>query len=235
MKAAARLHRMKRSCEIAFMTTTPLTIQCKAVEPFMKNGYVAVCAGTRHAAYVDPGDEAVEMLEWIDRSEIELVSILLTHAHLDHISGVGLVKQEWDVPIFLHQEDEFLYKALAEQAEWFGLQCDPAPPVDYHLHPAQQLSIGDLRVRVIHTPGHSPGSVSFVIHDDVFCGDVIFAGSIGRTDLPGGSSEILLKTIQSKILPLGPSVTLRPGHGPSTTVEKEKRENPFLQQLLPME
>lgn len=204
-------------------------IECGAVEPFMKNGYVVACEATRHAAYIDPGDEAPRMLALIRERDFELISILNTHGHMDHICGIGTVKQEWDVPIYLHEADEFLYNALSEQASWFGMSYDPAPPIDYYLHTNQQLSIGDLQVRVRHTPGHSPGSVSLVIDDHVFCGDVIFDGSIGRTDLPRASHDQLLETIRREILSLDDATVLHPGHGPETTVGQQRRSNPFLQ------
>lgn len=194
----------------------------------MKNGYVVACSVGSHATYIDPGDEAEELLRWIDQKEVELVSIVNTHAHMDHICGIGRVKEVWDVPIYLHQEDEALYRALPEQASWFGMEYPAPPPIDYYLHPSQQLSVGDLTLRIIHTPGHSPGSVTIQVEDYLFCGDLIFAGSVGRTDLPGGSHEILLKSIHEKILPLEGDRILYPGHGPETTVGKERRTNPFL-------
>lgn len=206
-------------------------IEVRAVEPFLKNGYVVACPATRHAACIDPGDEAPQLLEAIDALELEVISILNTHAHMDHICGVGAVKERWDVPIYLHPEDEFLYNALSEQANWFGMHYDPAPPVDYYLDPSQQLGVGDLTIRVRHTPGHSPGSVTLLVEEHAFCGDVIFAGSIGRTDLPKASHEQLLQTIRDVILPLGDDCVLHPGHGPESTVGRERLTNPFLQAL----
>lgn len=206
-------------------------IEKAAVEPFLKNGYLVVCPHSGHAAYIDPGDEAEQLLERIEEREWELICIVNTHAHMDHICGNGAVKERWDVPIYLHPDDEFLYNRLQEQAHWFGLDYPPAPPVDYYLHPSKPLAVGDLTLRFLHTPGHSPGSVSVRVDDHLFCGDVIFAGSVGRTDLPGGSQEVLLRTIQDKILTLDDGVRLYPGHGPETTVGRERQTNPFLQTL----
>jgi len=210
------------------MSAAGLLIEVRAVGPFMKNGYVVACPATRHAAYIDPGDEAAELLGFVRDEELELISIINTHAHMDHICGVGTVKDAWDVPIYLHQDDEFLYNALSEQGTWFGMSYDPAPPIDYYLHPNQQLSIGDQRIRIRHTPGHSPGSVTLLLDNDVFCGDVIFAGSIGRTDLPRASHQQLLDTIRRHILSLDDACVLHPGHGPDTTVGHERLTNPFL-------
>lgn len=212
------------------MSEAALMIESRAVEPFQKNGYVVACTSTRHATYVDPGDEAPQLIDFIRKQELELISIINTHGHMDHICGVGRVKDAWDVPIYLHADDEFLYNALSEQASWFGMSYEPAPPIDYYLHPNQQLSIGDHSIRIRHTPGHSPGSVTLLLGNHVFCGDVVFAGSIGRTDLPRASHEQLLETIEKEILTLNDAAILHPGHGPDTTVGQERATNPFLQQ-----
>lgn len=200
----------------------------RAEEPFLKNGYLVAYPDSQEVIYIDPGDEAPQMIQYLDEQTLTLTAIVNTHAHLDHISGIGRVKEKWDVPIYLHPEDQFLYDRLTEQAQWFGLTCDPAPPVTDALLEDQDLELGQLRFRVHLTPGHSPGSVSLEIGEDVFSGDVIFAGSIGRTDLPGGSLEILMDTIQERILPLGDDKILHPGHGPDTTVGQERLHNPFL-------
>lgn len=210
------------------MSSTEFIIEQKAVEPFMKNGYVLGCPSTGRAAYIDPGDEAEQCLAWIDAEGLELVSILSTHGHMDHICGVGTVKEKWDVPVYLHPEDRFLYDALPEQGQWFGFSYTPAPIPDRQLEAGQKIPVGDLTLRVHHTPGHSPGSVCFETHGQIFCGDLIFAGSIGRTDLPGGSQAVLLESIRTQILPRGDEKVLHPGHGPATTIGRERLTNPFL-------
>jgi hydroxyacylglutathione hydrolase len=206
---------------------SPLVEQ-RAVAPMMKNGYILACPNTRLAAYIDPGDEADELLEFVEAEGLTLTGILNTHGHMDHICGNRRVKEKWGVPIYLHPDDEFLYSALRKQAEWFGFRYDDAPPVDRYLKPGEDVGVGDLRVAVHHTPGHSPGSVSLQVDSYVFCGDLIFAGSVGRTDLPGGTPQLLLKTIREKILPLDENTILYPGHGPPTTVGRERSTNPFL-------
>ena len=203
-------------------------IERRAIEPFYKNGYVVACGSTRQAAYIDPGDEAVEVSEWIESKDLHLSTILLTHGHMDHVCGVGEVKKRWDVPILLHKEDEFLYNSLKEQGLWFGLSYSPAPFTDQYLETDVPLQLGDLSIRIHHTPGHSPGGVTFEIGDHLFCGDLIFAGGVGRTDLPGGSHELLIQTIRDKILPFEDDKILHPGHGPDSTVGHERRTNPFL-------
>jgi hydroxyacylglutathione hydrolase len=207
--------------------SSPL-IQSSSREPFLKNGYIVACPETRDAVYIDPGDEVPSLLEWLQQKELQLKVIANTHGHLDHISGVKAVKEKYDVPIYLHRDDDPLYNLLSQQASWFGLKYEPAPPVDRFYSDGDTFKVGTLEFRVHHTPGHSPGGVCLELEDRVFCGDLIFAGSIGRTDLPGGSFDTLMNSIRQKLLPLGDSRILHCGHGPDTTIGQERRENPFL-------
>ena len=203
-------------------------IEKRAVEPFYKNGYVVACPSTLQAAYIDPGDEAIGFSQWIEAQNLTLSAILLTHGHMDHISGVGSVKERWNAPIYIHKEDAFLYESLKEQGLWFGLSYSPAPPADQYLQPDEPFQLGDLTFRVHHTPGHSPGGVTFELDQHLFCGDLIFAGSVGRSDLPGASQEVLIQSIRDKILTFDDEKILLPGHGPESTVGHERRTNPFL-------
>jgi glyoxylase-like metal-dependent hydrolase (beta-lactamase superfamily II) len=156
------------------------------------------------------------------------MAVVLTHAHVDHITGVGKVVEEWGTPVYLHPQDRSIYDALPEWGYWFGLTCDPAPPPTHVLKDGQTLSLDCLQIRVHHTPGHSPGSVSLQLDNHLFSGDTVFQGSIGRTDLPSASYDVLIETIRNRILPLGDDVVLYPGHGPVTTVGEERLHNPFL-------
>ena len=210
------------------MTNNLVGVEKKAVAPFFKNGYLVFCKSTRQAFYIDPGEEAPELLRRVRAEQLTLISIINTHAHVDHICGIERVKKEWDIPVYLHPDDQFLYDALPEQAQWFGLEYTAAPPVDQPLHEGQRLKLGDLNVKIHHTPGHSPGGVCLELEEYVFCGDCIFAGSIGRTDLPGGSLTTLMNSIRQVILPLGDNKILCPGHGPETTISQERNTNPFL-------
>ena len=210
----------------ALMTNKPPIIECRAVGPFMKNGYLLACPDTMKGIYIDPGDEASQVLTAIREHGIELMAVVNTHAHLDHICGIGDVKAEWDVPVYLHPEDQVIYDRLPEQAEWFGLEYEAAPPVDRQLSELEPLHVGRLEIKVHHTPGHSPGHVCLDVGEHLFCGDTVFAGSIGRTDLPRGSYEVLIHSIREVIIPLGDSKILYPGHGPSTTIGTERARNP---------
>ena len=214
-----------------------MIIEVRAAPPFYKNGFVVACERTREAAIIDPGDEVDELLAAVRDYEAEVKYILLTHAHVDHVTGVAAAKAAFDVPIYLHRDDLFLYERAVDQGAMFGFRVQPPPPVDvfYDLSP---LAIGDLEVRVHHTPGHCPGGVCLQIGrkgeggKELFVGDTLFAGSIGRTDLPGGDYAVLMRSITEVLFPLGDAAIVHPGHGPDTTIAHEKATNPFVVEYL---
>jgi glyoxylase-like metal-dependent hydrolase (beta-lactamase superfamily II) len=177
---------------------------------------------------IDPGEESARFLAELGRQGLRLEAIWLTHAHVDHIMGVEAVKRETGAPVYLHPADRPLYDALPGQGDWMGLVLRPPPPPDRDLEDGEVLSFGEHRFTVRHTPGHSPGSVSYLGDGRVFSGDVLFSGSIGRTDLPGGDYHTLLHSIQSVLLALPDSTVVHSGHGPDTTVGVERVSNPFL-------
>jgi hydroxyacylglutathione hydrolase len=195
---------------------------------FVENCWLVADPHTREAVMIDPGEEPAMFLAELDTRRWTLRAIWLTHAHIDHILGVAAVKRATGVPVFLHPADRSLYDALAEQAAWFGLRPESPPAPDHELAQGQRLSVGQLEFEVRHTPGHSPGSVSFVGHDTIFGGDVLFNGSIGRTDLPGGDFATLMRSIQQEFLSLPDSAVVRSGHGPETTIGVERLTNPFV-------
>jgi len=205
-----------------------IKVETKMMPPFYKNGYLIINESLSQCIYLDPGDEVALILELIRTRGIDLIAVVNTHAHIDHICGISSVLQVWDVPIYLHPKDRLLYESLPEQGQMFGLEYDPAPPVDEELKDGQELILADLSIKVHFTPGHSPGHVCLEIGQHLFCGDTIFQGSVGRTDLPGGSHETLMRSIQDRILPLGDSKILYPGHGPKTTIGHERMTNPFI-------
>jgi hydroxyacylglutathione hydrolase len=195
---------------------------------FAENCYLIADIGRREAVIVDPGEEPAMFLAELDTRAWSLSAIWLTHAHIDHVMGVGEVRRRTGVPVYLHAADRALYDALPRQAEWFGLRLEAAPPPDHELLHGETVHIGRFAFEVRHTPGHSPGSVSFVGNGMVIGGDVLFAGSIGRTDLPGGDLPTLMTSIQRHFLTLPDSTILRSGHGPESTIGIERLTNPFL-------
>jgi hydroxyacylglutathione hydrolase len=195
---------------------------------FVQNCYLVGDRRSREAVIIDPGEEPAMFLAELDTRAWTLRAIWLTHAHIDHVMGVGAVHRATGVPIHLHAADRPLYEGATKQAEWYGLRLDPLPPPDFTLEHGQSVAVGSFTFDVRHTPGHSPGSVSFVGHGMVFGGDVLFNGSVGRTDLPGGDLTTLMTSIQHHFLSLPDSTTLRSGHGPETTIGIERLTNPFL-------
>jgi hydroxyacylglutathione hydrolase len=193
-----------------------------------QNCYLVADRGTREAVIIDPGEEPSMFLAELDTRAWALRAIWLTHAHVDHIIGVGAVKQATGVPIHLHPLDRRIYDALPQFGAWLGKELEPPPPPDVALEAGDRLGVGGLEFEVRFTPGHSPGSVSFVGNGMVFGGDVLFSGSVGRTDLPGGDFATLMSTIHSQFLSLPDSTVVHSGHGPDTTIGIERLTNPFI-------
>jgi hydroxyacylglutathione hydrolase len=227
--------------------TDPMIIESAAVAPFFKNGFVLGCERTRDAVLIDPGDEVDGLLAWIERERLKVQAILLTHAHVDHVSGVGKAKRKLGVPIYLHRADQFLYDEAASHGKLFGLDVEQPPPVDtYYTFTAGSASaetkaayaFGDYDVFVHHTPGHCPGGVCLQVGRrgepgrDLFVGDTLFAGSIGRTDLPGGDYETLMRSITEVLFAFGDEARVYSGHGPATTIGRERQTNPFVLEWL---
>jgi hydroxyacylglutathione hydrolase len=205
-----------------------------AVPPFMKNGFVVSCETSSEGILIDPGDEVDSLVREARSANVIVKGILLTHAHLDHITGVARAKAEFGVPVWLHRDDLFLYDAVVEQGLMFGMKVDPQPPVDAFYEPGVPFEFGEYIVDVLHTPGHCPGGVCLAIGlanapaRELFVGDTLFAGSIGRTDLPGGDYEQLLRSITNVLFGFPDSSVVHSGHGPDTTIGRERRTNPFL-------
>jgi len=207
------------------------------VAPFYKNGFVVGCGRTREAVLIDPGDEVDELLAAVRDLDVDVRSVLLTHAHVDHITGVAAARDAFDVPVYLHRDDQFLYDIAVQQGAMFGFKVRQPPPVDQY-YDGEPIRFGDYEVRVHHTPGHCPGGVCLDIgkaadlNRQLFVGDTLFAGSIGRTDLPGGDYEVLMRSITRVLFPLGDDAIVHPGHGPDTTIGRERRTNPFVLEYL---
>jgi hydroxyacylglutathione hydrolase len=213
-------------------------LETAAAPPFFKNGFVVGCEATRKAIVIDPGDEVDELLSFITREKLTPAAILLTHAHVDHVSGVGRARRALKVPVYLHREDLFLYEQAAEHGRLFGLTIEQPPPVDAFYEGKGPIGFGEYDVFVHHTPGHCPGGVCLQIGRrgeramDLFVGDTLFHGSIGRTDLPGGDYDTLMRSITEVLFSFGDDARVYPGHGPATTIGEQRRTNPFLNQRV---
>ena len=216
-----------------------MIVESAAVGPFFKNGYVVGCERTRDAIYIDPGDEVDQLLATIAAQNLQVTHILLTHAHVDHVSGVAQAKRALGAPIFLHQDDLVIYQNAVRMGMMFGLTVEEPPPVDQYYEDDALIPFGDYEVRVAHTPGHCPGGVCLAISrkgepaaPHLFVGDTLFAGSIGRTDLPGGDYDTLLKAITGVLFKYPDEAIVYSGHGPETTIGREKATNPFVLEYL---
>ena len=195
---------------------------------FVENCYLVIDDAGAECAIIDPGEEAGLIAHKIAAANVKPVAIWLTHAHLDHVLGVPRLKTDTGAPVYLHAGDRALYDHVPEQATAFGMRATPLPAPDRALAHGDLLRVGTLQFRVRHAPGHSPGSVVFEGQGVAFAGDVLFQGSIGRTDLPGGDFETLIRSIERELLTLPDSTIVYSGHGPETTVGRERRANPFL-------
>ena len=201
------------------------------VGPFQENCYVVGDEDTGSAALIDPGDEATRIALAVEQTNLEIGQIILTHAHIDHIGAVAQLADEYACPVLIHAEAEPMLKQAPTQAMMMGLKFSKVPNVDRHIEDEEVLEVGGLSLRSLYTPGHAPGHLAFYIESEgvVLAGDALFAGSVGRVDLPGGSMEVLMKSIQERLLTLPDETVVHPGHGPETTIGNEKSYNPFLQ------
>ena len=203
--------------------------------PFMENCFIAADPESREGVLIDPGDEAARILDAVRKLDIKVTRIVATHGHVDHAGAVAPLKRMLGVPFAMHPADQQWLDRMPHQAAMFGLPEPEVPQIDQELSHGDVIRIGSLDAKVLHTPGHSEGGICLHVADArvVFAGDPLFAGSIGRTDLPGGSYEVLIQAIQQQLLALDDEVTVHCGHGPSTRIGAERRHNPFLQPGAP--
>ena len=197
------------------------------VGAFQENAYLLVDQGSQRCVLVDPGDEGEMLVDRVRESGATLEAIWLTHAHLDHIGGIAAILREWTVPIYLHPSDLPLYKYAPQAAAAYGVPFELGPTPDRDLAEGDVLTLGKLRFSVLHVPGHAPGHVLFLGHGIAFSGDLLFAGSIGRTDLPLSDGAAMQRSL-ARVATLPPETLVLPGHGGETTIGAELASNPFL-------
>ena len=208
-----------------------MILEMLTVGPFQENCYIIGDEESGVGAIVDPGDEAARIALAAEQTDVEVGSIIVTHSHIDHVGAVAALVDEYACPVLMHAEAEPMLAQLPTQAMMMGLKFGKVPAVDRHIGDTEVLEVGALRLRPLYTPGHAPGHLAFYIEEEglVLSGDALFAGSIGRVDLPGGSMELLLRSIQERLMTLPNETRVYPGHGPQTTIANERASNPFLQ------
>lgn len=207
-----------------------MILRAMALGPFQTNAYLLGCESTHEGVCIDPGFEADAILAEAESAELTIVKILLTHGHVDHVSAVSGVKEATGAPVYIHEADKDQYLMAPELGRYFGLRTSAQPEPDHLLADGDEVTFGKETLKVIHTPGHTPGGVCF--HSEaaklLVAGDTLFCRGIGRTDLPGGSTRTLFRSIKERIYALDGATVVLPGHGPETTVREEMFQNPFV-------
>jgi glyoxylase-like metal-dependent hydrolase (beta-lactamase superfamily II) len=205
-----------------------MIIKTLPVGPIMANCFIVGCKETLEAAVIDPGDEAEKILASLAESDLKVKFIINTHGHFDHVSANKGINVATKAPILIHALDAPMLEQISASAANWGLSAENSPSPDRTIDDRDTITFGKITFNVIHTPGHTPGGISLFAAGHVFVGDTLFAGSIGRTDFPGGDFAILKSSIQDKLFTLGDDVRVYTGHGPETTIGHEKQSNPFV-------
>lgn len=204
-----------------------MIIQSFVVGPIQANCFILGCENTREAVVIDPGDEVGRILGGLKKEALQLKYIINTHGHFDHVGGNKGLKDKTGAPILIHKGDAPMLAQLSASAAVWGMHVEDSPAADQILTDGDRIAFGEITLEVIHTPGHSQGGISLYTPKDLFVGDTLFAGSIGRTDFPGGDYALLISAVRNRLFVLGDDVRVFPGHGPATTIGQEKRFNPF--------
>lgn len=204
-----------------------MLIETLVVGMIQANCFLVADKATKKAIIIDPGGDAPVIVRRVNDLGLDVVAVIATHGHFDHVEGLAGVKEKISAPIMVHPEDIPLIKGMRSQGALFGISVAQAPPPDRLLNDGDEIPFGNLTAKILHTPGHSPGSVSVLVGNDIFVGDLLFAGSIGRTDLMGGDYDTLINSVVKRIFTLPAETVVHPGHGPDTKVGIEKRTNPF--------
>ncbi len=207
-----------------------MIVEMLTVGPFQENCYIVGDEVSGEGALVDPGDEATRIALAVEQTGLEIGQIIITHAHIDHVGAIASLVEEYACPVLMHEEAEAMLKTVPQQAMMMGMRFGQVPKVDRHVADEEVLEVGSLRLRSLYTPGHAPGHLAFLVEGEevVFSGDALFAGSVGRVDLPGGSMEVLMRSIEDRLMPLPDDTRVLSGHGPETTIGRERMTNPFL-------
>ncbi len=209
-----------------------MIVEMITVGVFQENTFLVGDPVSKKAFVVDPGGPADEIIALAAKQDLQIECILNTHGHIDHVLGASELQQRLDIPFRMHPEDNFLVESLQEICGLYGMEPVEPPRLDESLVDGEVVKVGELEVKVIHTPGHSPGGVCLSVNNHLFAGDTLFAGSIGRTDLPGGDHATLMRSIGEKIISaLPPNTVLHSGHGPDSSLMEEAASNPFLRRL----
>jgi glyoxylase-like metal-dependent hydrolase (beta-lactamase superfamily II) len=198
------------------------------VGPFQENTFLLRGADSSEVIIIDPGDEAERIAQVLDNHSWQPVAIVNTHGHLDHVGAIQPLKIRYDIPFYMHPGDRFILANAPESARRFGVPEPSVPDVDHELSDHAILNLAGLELNVIHTPGHTPGGVSLAVDGRLFAGDTLFAGSVGRTDLPGGNTSILIKSLLERLMALPDETIVHCGHGPDTQIGHERLTNPYL-------
>jgi hydroxyacylglutathione hydrolase len=207
-----------------------MILEMLTVGPFQENCYIIGDEQTGIGALVDPGDEAARIALAVEQTGLDIGQIIITHAHIDHVGAVAALADEYACPVHMHAEAEPMLQQLPTQAMTMGLRFGKVPTVDRHIEDEEVLEVGGLGLRSLYTPGHAPGHLAFYLEDEglVLSGDALFAGSVGRTDLFGGNMDLLMRSINERLLTLPDETRVLSGHGPETTIGEERAHNPFL-------
>jgi glyoxylase-like metal-dependent hydrolase (beta-lactamase superfamily II) len=205
-----------------------LIIKELVVGPLMANCFIFGCEETREAVVIDPGGDADRILFALADSKLKVKYIINTHGHFDHVAANGKIKDATGADILIHPLDASMLGSLSTNAAIFGISVENSPPCDQTIEEGDTVSFGKITLKVLHTPGHTPGGISLYTDNIVFVGDTLFAGSIGRTDFPGGDFNTLISSIRTKLFKMDDDVRVLTGHGPETSIGSEKRFNPFV-------
>lgn len=201
------------------------------VGPLEVNCFIVADEGSKKAVVVDPGDEPDRIMDIIKSNDFVVEYIICTHGHFDHVGAVSDLKQETDAKVLIHKDELVIYSAAKDMAAFWGYDLDPLPDPDVLVKGGEDITVGKLRFKILHTPGHSPGGICLYGEGIVITGDTLFAGSVGRTDLYGGDTNRLKESFK-RLMSLPENIRVLPGHGPETTIGREKRENMFSDELL---